>query len=304
MQNRGMRQGFYTVLKAGAKTFIRVPENTEIVPLQASGTAPAFFIIDSFPYFIDVVELLGPEQPVMSLIAHEEMVMAGHYTIAEEAARHVRTILKYQPAGPYILGGCSASGLVAYEAAQQLSALGREVGLLVLFDIPNPYYMREYSAVRMSLNSYREDLHRLRVGEIPGWVAMKFQGLINRKVNWLQHILLGADGPKELLTPLEVRIQLARKYRPAPYSGKVLLFKRYRELLGRYLDPQFGWGEVVRGDLDICPVDAVDHLEIFKTESDRATVARKLRQRFDETIQLPDAGADRNPSHPMQGRTS
>jgi thioesterase domain-containing protein len=264
-----------------------------MVPLQAPGAGPAFFMIDSFPYFIEVVKLLGPDQPVMSLLGYEQLVTAGHYSIAEEAARHVRSILKYQPAGPYMLGGCSASGIVAYETAQQMIALGREISLLVLFDTPNPHYMREYSPLMMSLNSYREDLHRLQVREIPWWVMMKLKKLAAWEAAWLQHILLGTESLKDQLDPLEIRIQAARKYRPALYSGDVLLlFKRHRELFGRYLDPGFGWSEVVQGELEICPVDAVDHLEIFKTELDRATVARKLRQHLNKTIELPDSTTD------------
>ena len=50
-----------------------------------------------------------------------------------------------------MLGGCSASGIVAYEIAQRLRALGYEVGLLVLFETPNPYFMREYSDFWMSV---------------------------------------------------------------------------------------------------------------------------------------------------------
>ncbi|MGH8335845.1 MAG: thioesterase domain-containing protein, partial [Gammaproteobacteria bacterium] len=223
-------------------------------------------------------------------------MLAGRYSVAEEAARHVRTILEYQPAGPYIVGGCSASGIVAYETAQQLSALGREIALLVLFDTPNPYYMREYSAIRMSLNSYREDLHRLQVYEIPGWVGTKFKKLADRAASWVRHILLGTERVKDQLGPLEIRIRAARKYRPAPYSGKVLLFKRHREIMGRYLDPKFGWGGVVRGDLEICPVDAIDHLEIFKTELDRAAVVENLRRQLNEIIRLADSRADRNPN--------
>jgi thioesterase domain-containing protein len=295
-----MRRRFYTILRGGNKSLIRVAENTEMVPLQASGTTPAFFIIDSFPYFIEVVKLFSRDQSVMSLIGHEEMVMAGRYSIAEEAARHVRTILKYQPSGPYMLGGCSASGIVAYETAQQLRAQGREIGLLVLFDTPNPYYMREYSAIRMSLNSYREDLHRLQVHEIPRWVGMKFKALVSREATRLQCVLLGT-GKK--LEPLEIRIRAARKYRPAPYLGKVLLFRRHRELVGRYLDPEFGWNGVVRGDFEVCRVDATDHLEIFKTEIDRAVVARKLNQYFKKSIKLNDFIRDGNPSHGREDRT-
>jgi len=297
-----MRRKFYTILRAGEKSLTIVAEHTQMVALQEAGGKPPFYMVDSYPYFIDVVKLIGANQPVMSLIGHEEMLMAGHYnSIADEAAQHVKTILEHQPSGPYMVGGCSASGIVAYEIAQQMSALGREVGLLVLFDTPNPYYMREYSTFWMSLNSYRDDLTRLSAREIPKWAAMKFKGLIAKKASWLQNVSRGAVGGQDQLGPSEKRIEIARKYRAAAYSGRVLLFKRHRELTGRYLDPWFGWGEAVRGDIEICEVNAVDHLEIFKSELDRAIVAQKLRECFNYAIATssPCSKAYRKPSLEM-----
>ena len=74
-----------------------------------------------------------------------------------------------------MLGGCSASGIIAYEIAQRLLALGHEVGLLVLFDTPNPYFVREYSDFWMSMNSYRTDLSKMGWSEVPGWLVNKFR---------------------------------------------------------------------------------------------------------------------------------
>jgi thioesterase domain-containing protein len=80
-----------------------------MVTLQAGDSGSPFFMIDSYPYFIEVVKLLGPHQSVISLIGHEDMLIAGQYSIEAEAAHHIQTILKYQPRGPYTVGGCSAS---------------------------------------------------------------------------------------------------------------------------------------------------------------------------------------------------
>jgi phthiocerol/phenolphthiocerol synthesis type-I polyketide synthase E len=278
-----MRRKFYTVLRSGEKALTIVPVNTRMVPLQAAGTKPPFFMVDSYPHFIEVAKLLGSEQPTISLIGHEDMLIAGNYSLQAEAARHILTILEHQPTGPYMLGGCSASGLVAYEIAQQMCALGRQVNLLVLFDVHNPHYMREYSAFRLRLNSYRDDLHQLRALQIPGWVATKFRDLILEESSWLRRGSPEQKGSLEL-DLLEARIQMARKYYPLVYYGKVLLFKRHRELTGCYRDPQFGWGDTIRGDLELCQLNAIDHLEIFKSEFERILVARKLRAALDKVV--------------------
>jgi thioesterase domain-containing protein len=43
-----------------------------------------------------------------------------------------------QPHGPYLLGGFSGGGLIAWEIARQLEAAGEEVPLVVLLDTPLP----------------------------------------------------------------------------------------------------------------------------------------------------------------------
>lgn len=283
-----MRRKFYTVLKGTSKALAILPDDTKLVTLQSKGEKTPFFIVDSYPHFIDVVKLMGTERPVLSLIGQEETQLTDTYSIVDEATSHVRTILEHRPHGPYLIGGCSASGIVAYEAAQQLRALGHDVALLALFDTPNPYFMREYSHLHMSINSYRTDLSKLGWGEIPGWVGGKLRGLIDGKQSSLTSKSNAANETRSAIEhfgPLSMRVVAARQYRPGSYPGRVLLIKRERELIGRYRDPYFGWGEVVLGKIDVCNVSSLDHLEIFKSESDRVAVAQSLTKCIDDVIE-------------------
>jgi thioesterase domain-containing protein len=289
-----MHRKFYTVLRENAKSLAIVPENTQVVALQPMGERPPLFMVDSYPYFIDVVKLTGTDQPVLSLVSPEDTQNSESYSIADEANSHVKTILDHQPHGPYMLGGCSASGIVAYEIAQQMRVLGHEVGLLVLCESPNPYFMREYSDFWMSVNSYRADLSKLRWGEIPGWLAGKARGLGEGKPSWLpwkRNTMNRTPSVMDQFGPLSARVRAARRYCPAPYSGRCLLVKRERDLIGRYRDRNFGWGEVVQGAIEICKVGAADHLEIFKSEADRSIVAQRLRKCIDEVIAESHASA-------------
>ncbi|CAF1473328.1 unnamed protein product [Adineta ricciae] len=59
-------------------------------------------------------------------------------TMEEIAAIYLTEIRKIQPSGPYILGGWSSGGVVAYEAATQLITSGEEVLGLILIDSPCP----------------------------------------------------------------------------------------------------------------------------------------------------------------------
>jgi thioesterase domain-containing protein len=272
-----MRRKFYTIVRECAKAIAIVDEGTPIVALQPAGQKPAFFMVDSFPYFIDVVQQLKTDRPVLSLISQEETQTSDLYSIYDEATAHVKAIAAYQPCGPYLLGGCSASAIVAYEIAQQLRALGHQIALLVIFDAPNP-------------NFACDDPMRMRWRELPGWISGKFRRLIARKTTNIRHAWSATNHGTfvpERLAPLGARIAAALNYRPEPYPGKMLLVKRNCDFTerGRYLDSQFGWREVVKGEIEVCSLSADNHLEIFKAEHDRTLVARKLQSCFEQVAE-------------------
>ena len=54
------------------------------------------------------------------------------------ASRYVDALRLERPRGPYLLGGWSMGGIVAFEMARQLAAVGAEVPLVFLIDSPVP----------------------------------------------------------------------------------------------------------------------------------------------------------------------
>ena len=58
------------------------------------------------------------------------------------ATAYLAEIREVQPEGPYMLGGYSGGGLVAFEMAQQLTAAGEKIALLVMFDTFPPHDRR------------------------------------------------------------------------------------------------------------------------------------------------------------------
>ena len=57
-----------------------------------------------------------------------------HASIESMAAHYVRLLKKFQPRGPYYLGGWCFGGIVAVEMAQQLQEAGDEVAALLLME--------------------------------------------------------------------------------------------------------------------------------------------------------------------------
>jgi thioesterase domain-containing protein len=54
------------------------------------------------------------------------------------AARYIEAMRGVQPRGPYMIGGWSFGGLVAFEMSRQLQAQDEEVSMLALFDTTPP----------------------------------------------------------------------------------------------------------------------------------------------------------------------
>lgn len=64
----------------------------------------------------------------------QSRVVEPFTSIPEMAANYLQAVRAVQPSGPYLLGGWSMGGLVAYEMAVQLQTQGAAVGLVALMD--------------------------------------------------------------------------------------------------------------------------------------------------------------------------
>ena len=116
------------------------PRYTSLVPVRATGSKTPFFCVHGgggAVFFVrDIANHIPADRPVYGLqAAGFSTGTPGVYRPVEEiAARYLAEIRDVQPQGPYLLGGLSFGGLVAYEMAQQLRAQGEETALLALLD--------------------------------------------------------------------------------------------------------------------------------------------------------------------------
>ncbi|HEX6289565.1 MAG TPA: amino acid adenylation domain-containing protein [Herpetosiphonaceae bacterium] len=110
-----------------------------LVPLQPRGSRRPFFCVHpgggTVFCYADLARLLGSDQPFYGLQARGlEAGQTPHQTIADLAAEYVTAIRTVQPHGPYLLGGWSFGGSVAFEMACRLRDQGEDVSLLALID--------------------------------------------------------------------------------------------------------------------------------------------------------------------------
>ncbi|MBD2385063.1 non-ribosomal peptide synthetase [Cylindrospermum sp. FACHB-282] len=114
-----------------------------LVPIQPQGSKlPLFFIPGSGGSVVQFYELsrcLGLDQPLYGLQAQGLDEQSNPLNRVEDmATQYLEAIQTLQPQGPYILGGHSLGGKVAFEIARQLLQQGQEIRLLAIVDATAP----------------------------------------------------------------------------------------------------------------------------------------------------------------------
>ncbi len=204
-------------------------------------------------------------------------------TIDEQVRYVLAQIRQFQPKGPYLLGGYSYGGTVAYEVTRQLRQSGESVPLLLLVDTVR---------TRTGLEAF--------TGDDIAYTAM-VRGLL---AVYGEHIdfddtALQDTPPKEVYHRLTVTLSEQGQFGPMglPSERMAAIFKANFNALGNYNaqslpgdlslirseegfpvefqdhepadsleDPGLGWSELVEGDLEIRTIPG-SHLTLLAPES-------------------------------------
>ncbi|KAG8411789.1 polyketide synthase [Metarhizium acridum] len=97
------------------------------------------------------------------------------------ATLYVEEIRRRAPHGPYNLGGWSAGGICAYEAAIQFTREGETVERLILLDSPNPIGLEKLPA---RLFDFVNGLGLFGDGKAPDWLLAHFLAFIDALDEW------------------------------------------------------------------------------------------------------------------------
>ena len=232
-------EGLARLLRADAAT-TGTAEPTARVALRDSGAGAPFFCVHPVGgtvfCYLDLARCLaaeeGGDRPFVALQAATGAEAADE-TLEQAAARYVREVRAVQPAGPYLLGGWSFGGVVAFEMARQIEAAGDSVALLALVDseLPRPG-AREPDALERLLDLARDlegqsgrelgvDAEALRAT-----AAGRGLDLVLERAERAGAVAPG-DGARlrELAALRERNVARLYRYRPAPYGGAVTLFR-------------------------------------------------------------------------------
>jgi len=244
-----------------------------IIPLQPNGSLPPFFWVRGGPLFLPLSRRLGPERPSFGLQLSNSLVnqLPVTYKFEDIASSLIQVMRAVRPNGPYYLGGLCVNGVVAYEMARQLVAAGESVPLLVMLDSQNPTYYFDYSPdgrtsfLYQKLKFHLRKLAKLRRTGLRHYIQERSADLQRRRDQWLWNNVYqrGNRLPKDQLGNMGSLVHpAAMKYKPQPYSGRVMFFQSSDWPRGGYWKFQRGWPGLVGSPLEVHTIDA-EHEEML-----------------------------------------
>lgn len=266
---------------------------------NAQGT-PFFLVSGMFGNILNLRHLavqIGADRPVYGLQARGIFGDdAPHDTFEEMARDYIAEIRTVQPHGPYLIGGFSGGGLVAYEMAQQLRAAGEDTALVAMLDTPYPTEISLSVTDRILMK--RQDFEREGLAFPINWMR--------RRIAWEKKRLAARFGGEASKSADQFHnddvhaafLKALARYRGARYERPVLLCRpklevNYRLTGGRSVNrdwqlvrPDNGWSPLAT-DLTVIEVPG-DH-DGMVLEPNVRVLARHLREALVRAENVPSA---------------
>ena len=217
------------------------------------------------------------------------------------AVYYIDAVRSVQPIGPYLLGGWSLGGAVAFEMAQQLQAQGEEIALLALLDSPAPSLQAEEMDEVQLLASLAGDLG-LPISEAELRGLEPDERLLLILEQGQNHLRVPHDydlvQARRLLHIYKTNVEALRNYRPRSYSGRVTLFRAHETPSPNNFDsrafdssarsdvePTLGWSALSLQPVEVHEVPG-DHISMM-TEPHVQALAARLKDSLNATSAEP-----------------
>lgn len=258
-----------------------------LVPIQIndSNNSPFFLVHPGSGDITDyakMVHYLKPELSFYGLRAQGLDGLKSPYTQIETmASYYIAQILTVQSKGPYLLGGWSMGGVIAFEMARQLQMQGRAVRQLILIDSHRPTVNQETvinqadPIINFALN-LGLPLRQIK----PNWVHLETVSF-REKLNYiLEETKLANLFSSDITLPqiwyrfqvFMSNLQAMDSYIPGTYAGPITLFKASKQFDNVVND--LGWQTLTTGNLTIQTIPG-DHYTIMR-EPNIKELAKKL----------------------------
>jgi thioesterase domain-containing protein len=199
-------------------------------------------------------------------------------SVEQMASDYIREIRQAQPSGPYHLAGWSFGGLIAYEIAARLQAMGEEVALLALLDTALQQPDDDDDITDASIIETLIDVLGLEkvlpgatqaITDLDSFVAAA-------RLSGLWPADFSAAQAAAILALFKLNVVQANSYVPGLYRGDVVLFRAMATPGDN--DRYFDWSRLVDGDLTTVRLACTHNQVPF--EPNTAEIARVLRPRL------------------------
>ncbi|HZI11746.1 MAG TPA: alpha/beta fold hydrolase, partial [Myxococcus sp.] len=276
------------------------------VPLRAEGSGTPVFLVPPLggevgPYR-ELARRLGPHRPLYGLQAPG--LDGGEpplETVEALALRYVEAVRAVRPQGPYVLGGWSMGGAVAFEMARALERQGQRVELLVLLDslarvdeAPSlaPDDARLLAEMAMELARTAGVESTLRPEGLEGLsvdAQLTVMARHAREEGWLPPEVQASD-LRAWYDVMRANLRAHLAWRPGDYEGRPVLLVRAKDSQRELsVDATYGWSRHVKARLRVEDVPG-DHSSMLRAPQ-VDTLAACLTKHLDEAPE--DAADDR-----------
>ena len=254
---------------------------SSLVEIKKSGRQRPFFCFHAAGgnvlNYLQIASYLDVDQPMYGI---QSLGLDGRTKpirrLEEMASYYINEIKSIQPHGPYLLGGGSMGGMIAFEVAQQLKRGGDKISLLVMFDTLGPNYKHytlngEVKGVMNKLKlhwdaitskGYIEKVHF--IGEkITSTLTSRMKGLIC-SIYYLLNIPIPHNIRYWYIEQVNIRALLI--YTPQLYDGEITIITGSLEENGVFSDPKRGWEGVVLDGIKVYSIAGEHEKLVEKTE--------------------------------------
>ena len=231
------------------ETSVNETDIKHLVPIKKGGNKIPIYIVSggggTALRFMEFAEMMDADQPVFVLQAPVESKELKDFpdTVEEIAQKFIQEILVKNPNGPYALSGHCTGGIVAFEMAKQLEAMGKKIHLLAMFDsiirtrkkappatfnnfYRIPFRIRKLIAKIILKIDFETFLLRKHTRQAIKYKINSFRKLINnrRKKRQKEMDELEYVGLEIFQESMAIYVNACKKYNIKPYDKEIVLF--------------------------------------------------------------------------------
>jgi amino acid adenylation domain-containing protein/non-ribosomal peptide synthase protein (TIGR01720 family) len=240
------------------------PNWSPLVALQPHGSKRPLFLVHaaggSSLCFAEASRHFDSGRPLYGLQASGlEEGQSPLTRIDQMADQYIAAIRTIQPDGPYLLGGWSMGGVVAYEMARRLLEQGERTGRLILLDSVAPTAYAHYDDEDQILLLLNFAQH---LGLSPSHLSLPWNELrqknFDEQLDWITRqskvsdLLppdVGLDDVIRLFSVFKAHLQALRNYQSAPLDVRLHILRASDRFPGDRCDLTLGWDRLASGEI-------------------------------------------------------